>query len=198
MPRRDAGYQLIEMLVAFAVSSLLLTLGIPPLVRFSAKLRVELAAAEVASTLRVARAYAIRHNAHVGVKFRVADGGAVSWSLHRDGDDDGVRTDDIDEGIDPAVLPGQRLAHFGRSTRLGFPPGPAPRDPSDPSRRLDRLEDPIRFNRSDIASFGHLGGATPGSVYITDGERFLAAVRLFGATGKVKVLQYDRISETWR
>ena len=198
MPRRDAGYQLLELLVALAISSLFFVVVVPPLVRLAAKLRVELAAAEVASTLRVAHAFAIRHSANVGVKFRVAASGTVTWALYRDADDDGVLTSDIDSGVDPEVQREQRLAHFGRGVHFGFPPGRAPRDPSDPRRRLDRLDDPIRFNRSDIASFGPLGTSTPGSVYITDGNHFLAATRVFGRTGKVGVLHYDVDAETWR
>jgi hypothetical protein len=198
MPRTDAGYQLIELLIALAISSLVLVAGIPPLLRLSAKLRTELAAAEVVSTLRVARAFAVRHSANVGVKFRVGEAGVVTWALYRDADGDGVLTADIESGADPEVLPEQRLAHFGRSVRFGFPPGRAPRDPGDPRRRLDRLEDPIRFNRSDIASFGHLGTSTPGTVYVTDGVRHLAAARVFGATGKVRRLVYDAEREVWR
>lgn len=199
MKRREhAGYQLVEMAVAFSVSSLLLVLGIPPLMKITARLRVELAASEVASTLRVARAFAVRHSANVGLKFRVYEDGAVTWALYRDGDEDGVLSADIETGVDREVLPEQRLAHLGRAVRFGFPPGRAPRDPSDPRRRLDHLEDPIRFNRSDIASFSDLGGSTPGSIYLTDGNRFLSTVRVFGGTGKVTKLAYDVEHEIWR
>jgi competence protein ComGC len=196
--RRHAGYQLVEMLIAFSVSSLLLVLGVPPLMKITARLRVELAASEIASTLRIARAFAVRHSMHVGLKFRVHEDGAVTWALYRDADGDGVLTADIDSGVDPQVLSEQRLAHFGASVHFGFPPGKAPRDPVNPRRRLDRLDDPIRFNHSDIASFGHLGVSTPGSVYVTDGARFLSAVRVFAATGKVTKLAYDVASESWR
>ncbi|MCB1009629.1 MAG: hypothetical protein KDB94_12155, partial [Acidobacteria bacterium] len=82
--------------------------------------------------------------------------------------------------------------------RFGFPAGRAPRDPGSPGRRLDRLDDPIRFNRSDIASFSPLAGATPGTVYLTDGERRLVAVRVTGRTGRVRILAYDVATETWR
>jgi hypothetical protein len=198
MRRTEAGYQLIELLIALAISSTVLIAGIPPLLKLTAKLRVELAAAEIASTLRVARVFAVRHSANVGLKFRVQPDGSVFWALYRDGDGDGVLTADIDAGIDPEVLPEQRLAHFGRTVRFGFPPGRPPRDPGDPRRRLDRLDDPIRFNRSDIASFSHLGTSTPGSIYVTDGVRHLSTVRVFGITGKVSLLAYDVARETWR
>ena len=68
----------------------------------------------------------------------------------------------------------------------------------NPRRRLDRLDDPIRFNRSDIASFNQIGRSTPGSLYLTDGRYLLSVVRLFGRTGKVKVMRYDPETEVWQ
>ncbi len=147
--------------------------------------------------LRLARARAVRLSAKVGVKFRSSEE-TVSWRLYRDGDGDGVRSRDIDSGVDPPLGPPRTLAHLGRHVRFGFPPGPPPRDPGDPRRRLRRLDDPIRFNRSDIASFGPLGGSTPGSLYITDSRHHLAVVRVFGRTGKVRTLFWDRREDRWR
>ena len=193
----ERGYQLIELLIAMAVSSLVLVLGIPPLLSLAAGLRVELAAAEVASTFHVARAYAIRHDANVGLKFQVDGDGTVTWALFRDGDGDGVLTADILSGDDPQVLPRTRIAHLGRQIHFGFPPGRAPRDPGDPRRRLSGLDDPIRFNRSDIAAFTPLGTATPGTVYVTDGMRHLSAARVFGRTGRIGCLVYDVVKERW-
>ncbi len=193
----ERGYQLIELLIAMAVSSLVLVLGIPPLLSLAAGLRVELAAAEVASTFHVARAYAIRHDANVGLKFQVDGDGTVTWALFRDGDGDGVLTADILSGDDPQVLPRTRIAHLGRQIHFGFPPGRAPRDPGDPRRRLSGLDDPIRFNRSDIAAFTPLGTATPGTVYVTDGMRHLSAARVFGRTGRIGCLVYDVVRERW-
>jgi prepilin-type N-terminal cleavage/methylation domain-containing protein len=193
----ERGYQLIELLIAMAISSLVLVLGIPPLLSLAAGLRVELAAAEVASTFHVARAYAIRHDANVGLKFQVDADGTVTWALFRDGDGDGVLTADILSGDDPQVLPRTRIAHLGRQIHFGFPPGRAPRDPGDPRRRLSGLDDPIRFNRSDIAAFTPLGTATPGTVYVTDGMRHLSAARVFGRTGRIGCLVYDVVRERW-
>jgi len=193
----ERGYQLIELVVAMAVSSLVLALGVPPLLTLAAGLRVDLAAAEVASAFHVARAYAIRHDANVGLKFEVALDGSVTWALYRDGDGDGVRTADIRSGDDPRVLGPTRLSHLGRQIHFGFPPGRAPRDPGDPRRRLTGLDDPIRFNNSDIASFSALGTGTPGTVYITDGSRHLSAARVTGRTARIARLTYDVARERW-
>ncbi len=181
-----------------AVVASSLVVATPPLLRWTSALRLRLATAEFVSTLRLARSTAVTTAGKVGVKFRPRENGRVTFTLHRDGDGDGVRTRDIDDGTDPQIGPERQLQHVGAHVKLGFPPGITPRDPSDPGRRLDRLDDPIRFNRSDIAAFNGLGQGTPGSLYLTDGQRGLTAIRVLAATGRVRVLVYDVSTERWR
>lgn len=192
-----SGYTLIEMLVVLALIAITATLGFPLLQGALATRRVELAAAEVAGTLRLARTFAARHSTNVAVRFEPRAAGGATFSLVRDGDGDGVLSADIASGVDPLVIRSRPLADIGGRIRFGFPPGIVPRDPADHSHRLDRLDDPIRFNRSNLASFDPLGASTPGSVYITDGVDRLAVVRVYGRTGKVKVLLYDSEREVW-
>jgi prepilin-type N-terminal cleavage/methylation domain-containing protein len=194
---RTVGFTLVELLVVLAIASALFV-SAPPIHKWSSGLETRLAAWELVSTLRQARSAAIRLGANVGVKFRTAADGRVSFTLYEDGDGDGVRTLDINSGVDPRVGLPRELRHFGSRVRLGFPQGVRPRDPGNPRRRLGRLQDPVRFNRSDLASFGPLGGSTPGSLYLTDGHHHLIVVRVFGRTGKVKIMRYDTRAETWR
>lgn len=195
---RHRGFQLVQLLVFLAIAATLLTLGTPPLLRWTSALRLRLAAAEFVSTLRLARSTALNTAGKVGVKFRPQASGRVTFTLHRDGDGDGVRSRDIDDGTDPQIGPERQLQHVGAHVRLGFPPGIVPRDPGRPERPLGRLDDPIRFNRSDIASFNGLGRATSGSLYLTDGRRGLAVVRVFSSSGRVRVLVYDPERQVWR
>jgi prepilin-type N-terminal cleavage/methylation domain-containing protein len=196
MKASEQGFNVVELLVVLAIAGVMLSLAAPPFFEMSADFRVRLAAQDLMGTLRLARAYAVRYSANVAVRFDEDEAGNVSFALYRDGDGDGVRNRDIDSGVDPRVVPPRRLAHFGGSVGFGFPPGPPPRDPSLPSRRL-RKEDPVRFNDSDLASFGPLGTSTPGSLYVTDGRRRLAVVRVFARTGKVRILVYDFAKEEW-
>ncbi len=193
-----AGFTLLELLTVLAVLGVVLTLGVPALVHATSRLRVNLAASEAAAALQRARLLAVRSNAHVAVRFEATANGPVTWALYADGDGDGVRWRDVQRGTDTTLQAPLPLRRTGASVHLGFPPGPPPRDPADPDRRLARRGDPIRLGRSDMVSFGPMGASSSGSLYFTDGERSLAAVRIFGHTGKVEVLSYDPTTETWR
>lgn len=191
------GWTLIEMLAVMAILAVLSALTMPAILDLAGGLKLRLAAQRVAGTLRAARSYAVRHNAKVAVKFHTEED-PTTLALYRDGDRDGVRNTDITDGTDPRVGPKRRLNYLPGDVRIGFPPGRPPREPGNPRRRIARLDDPVRFNRSDLASFSPTGTATPGSVYLTDGRFRLAVVRVNNVSGKVTVLVYDQEADAWR
>jgi len=194
--RSRQGFTLTELVVTLSLFSLALTLGVPLLWRSSAKLRLDLAAAELTSVLRKARTAAVARGANVAVKFRPQPEGRATYTLYQDMDGDGVRNRDIDRGIDLPLGPPQTLEHLGRGIRFGFPDQPDLIDPS--GERIRHRGDPIRFNRSDLASFGPLGTATPGSLYLTDARGDFLVVRVLGRTGKVRTLTWDPPSRSWK
>lgn len=195
----EAGHTFAEVLVVIAVVGILCTWMIPRLDAVTANARLESAAAEVATAMVLARETARRRSLRVGLKFFTATDDDITYALFRDGDFDGVRTVDIERGIDPMVAPPRPLQGLGRDIRFGIPRDRSGRPPRriGSRRRLDRLDDPIRFNRSDIASFSRGGTATPGTVYLTDGTRAIA-VRVLNRSGKIAVLRYDFDEEVWR
>jgi type II secretory pathway pseudopilin PulG len=198
MRSTERGFEIVELVVSMAVLTVILTIGLPSLARFASGLRLRLAAGELEGALRGARSLAIRLDAEVAVKFFPRPDGSATWAVYRDGNGDGVRNRDIMDGVDPQVVPPRELEELGRQMRFGFPPGKPARDPGDPHVLLRSTDDPIRFNQSDLASFGPLGTSTPGSLYLTDGRSRLMAVRVFGRTGKVKIIAYDFDAEVWK
>jgi type II secretory pathway pseudopilin PulG len=193
---RASGFQLVELVIVLAILSMIVLLLVPPVLSLSASVRVDLAAHEVAMALAEAKALARTRSSYVGLKLWVEES-RVAFACYHDGNGDGVRTADIVSGVDRPMTPLRVFHYFGPGVGFGFPPGVAPRDPADPAHRLGRLTDPIRFNSSDIASFGPLGTATPGSLYLTDGRSQLYAVRVQDMTGKVRVLRWNARRDAW-
>ena len=192
------GFSLFDLLVTLAVIGIVAAVGAPELFRSTEQTRLRLGAGEIASSLRIARIYALRHSANVAIKFQTGSDGAVTYALFRDGDGDGVRSQDVALGVDPQVEPWRLLTHLGRGIGFGFPPGPLPRDPTSGKAIGGSLDDPIRFNSSDLASFAASGTATPGSVYLTDGRRGLVIVRVTNVSGRVRIWRWDHDDATWR
>lgn len=126
---RRQGWTLLELLVTVAVFGLIAVLVTPALLTAWGGTRMRLAAAEVASSMHMARRYAIRHSAKVGLKFDPDAAGGPSWTLYRDGDGDGVLTRDIERGVDPPVAGGV-LRRLASHAWFGFPPGPRPPTPA--------------------------------------------------------------------
>lgn len=193
----NRGFQVADLVVSLAVFGLAFVLGVPQLLRITADLRVRMAGGEVMGVLRQARSLAIRLNANVALRFANDPRGEVTFTLYRDGDGDGVLNADIKSGIDRQIGPVGRLTSLGSEVRIGLPARPV-RDPGDPGHFLDRLDDPVRFNSSDLASFSPLGTSTPGSVYLSDRRSHLVVVRVLGGSGRVRLLTYDFGSEVWR
>lgn len=194
IPRSEAGFNLLEALLVLTISGLLLAFAVPLARSWWGELQVEMAASEVAATLQLARSLAVRHGARVAVRFYPDSEGNLRHAIYRDGDGDGVRSDDIRRGVDK-MLRAARSGPLG-GVRAGIPEGWSPRRPGS-RRALDRLDDPVRFGRSNMASFTAHGGASPGTIYLTDGRFHLMAVRVNNRSGKIKVLRYDNRTEVW-
>lgn len=195
---RAPGFSLFDLLATLAVIAIAAALGLPELFRATEQTRLALGASEIASSLRLTRIYAMRHSANVAIKFSTAGDGVVTYAIFSDGDGDGVRTQDIEDGVDSRVEPWRPLTHLGRGIGFGFPPGPLPSDPTSGRPIGGSRDDPIRFNSSDLASFSPAGTATPGSVYLTDGRRGFVVVRVTNVSGRVRTLRWDHDAAVWR
>lgn len=177
------GYTLVESLVVIAVMLTAAAIGFPVMRARFADAHVLGAAREFKSQFRLAASEAVRANAYTGIRFeRLADGD-VQYAVYRDGDQDGVRSADIEDGVDTLVSGPFPLAGGAPGVHVGFFPG----TPALPPERGTLSGDPIRFGRSDILSFSPFGTATPGTFYLA-GDAACAAVRVTGGSARVRLM----------
>jgi len=57
--------------------------------------------------------------------------------------------------------------------------------------------DGVRIGSARILSLNPNGSATPGTLYIVSAHGAQYAVRVLGATGRTRVLKFDRVSNRW-
>ncbi len=191
--RHLKGFSVLEITAVLAIVGLIALCAMPAFARYRRNASMNSEADELRSILRLARSRAVTTGRHAGVKF-IRAGNQWIYSLYEDGDDDGIRNDDIERGIDrrwsgPSLL----IPRFNVATIALLPN--SIRDPDgDP---LPPTASAVQFNRSTICSFSPTGSATPGTVYITDGGGQLCAVRVTGPTGRVRMLRYDASRRRW-
>lgn len=189
------GASVVGLTIVLALATFAIVTAAPSVTNLQESVAIRSAAGEATTALLRARAYALTRGVHVGVKFR-KNGDGYEWALYRDGNGNGVRTAEIARGVDRPL--GLAIAWTRRDVKPGIFTDIRVPDPGQPGSYLDRPEDPIRFNTSDICSFSPAGESTPGSIYLSDGRNRMAVVRVLGRTAKIRVLYHRRGERGWR
>lgn len=192
--RTSRGVTLFELLTVLAILSLTAGLSSAAVHTYARMTSLRAASQEVASFFTHARSRALHRNAYSGVKWISRDGD-LSLAIHDDGDGDGVRNDDIDNGVDPLVFGPVSVKNRWPQVTLGFIPGFVARDPK--GNPVGDLSDPIRFGISDIASFSPVGDCSPGSVWLGDGRGRQALVRLTPGSATIGIYEWVDSRRTW-
>ena len=189
----ERGFTLPELLTSIAIVGLLVACAMPSWLALRRRAAVRAASAEIRSVFHQTRSRAIARSRNAGVHF-TRSGSQWKFAIYDDGDGDGVRNDDIRSGADRQVAPPRLLLQQGQLISIGLLRNIV-RDPDgDPLRPA---ASPVQFNRTSICSFSPLGSATPGTIYLTDDDGSLYAVRVFGATAKIRLLRYEPSSMRW-
>ena len=194
LQRDERGFTAPDLLVGITLAVFLLLLAAPGVLDLRQSVAVYSAAHETTVAFYLARSYAISKNRYVGLKFR-RNGDRYEWALYADRNGNGVRSAEIASGVDRYL--GVSLPWSRNDVVPSIMTGIRVPDPSG-SGYLDRIDDPIRFNSSDICSFSPIGESTPGSVYLWDGHDRMGVVRVFGRTAKMRTLFYRRGERGWK
>lgn len=184
-----AGFTLPELMLTVAVAATVTGMAVPILSYALDDFRTGMAARYLASRIRSARMDAIKRGTAVALKLE--SGPADYWMTpYADGNANGVRTADIDRGVDrPTGMPEQLGQNFP-GVRFGLLEG---------TRDLDgKASGPegLRIGSARLLTLAPDGTATPGTLYVR-GRRAQYAVRVFGTTGRTRVLWYRTGDRTW-
>ncbi len=192
MRRKDpSGASLIEVMFVVSILVTLTGIAVPGMLTGLDDSRARAAAKYLAGQFGLARMQAVSRSTYVAVKFDF-DGTTHRYAFYEDGNSNGVRTRDIRRGIDRRTTPVEAIGDRFPGVRFGVAAGV-----TDISSGKKLVGDPVRMGRSDIVSFGPAGTATSGTVYVRSRSGRQYAVRVLGATGRVRVLGFNVEMGKW-
>jgi len=184
------GATFVEILFGLTLGVTLTTLAVPAVTGVLDELRTGMAARYVAGRIGSIRLDAVRRSRSVALRFESASGDYIFASFG-DGNDNGVRSADIRQGIDPSLGPFERLSDKFSGVRFELADNAVDAD-GQPGTGADG----VRIGTARILTMSSDGTATSGTLYIR-GRRSQYAVRVLGVTGRTRLLQYQERNRTW-
>lgn len=186
-----AGFSLVELLFTMVIAGTLTAIAVPQGLRALDDVRTRGAARYLAQRLGDARLDAIKRDISEGLRF---EPGIPDYRVSTilDGNGNGLRTADLQNGIDRALTPAELLNSHFSGVAFGILDGIPDADgqPSDGS-------DGVRVGVSKMLSMNPDGTSSSGTLYVHGSGRSQYAVRIFGVTGRVRVLRYDQVAGRW-
>ena len=185
------GMSLIELLFVLSITATLAAVAIPVSTSTMDEFRARSAARHVAQQIARLRLDAVKRSSSVGLRF-VADGTDYRYTAYVDGNANGIRSADIADGADAPLGGPEMLAWNFPGVQFGIAPGVP-----DVDGHAVASPDGVRIGSARILSLNPLGSATPGTLYLSSARGAQYAVRVLGATGRTRVLKFDRMSNRW-
>lgn len=189
---RSSGYSLLETTVVLSVLITVAAIATPSLLAARDDARARSAANYLASLLHLARLEAVKRQANVALRFE-DEGSDVRLTLYADGNGNGVRTLDIEAGVDGVIRPAEGIGQQSPGVRFAMADGIPDVDGDRSGGR-----DPVRVGRSGMVSFSPVGTSSSGTAYLLGRGRRQFAVRVLGPTARIRVFEYHFPSGEWR
>jgi prepilin-type N-terminal cleavage/methylation domain-containing protein len=189
--RLNSGYTLLELLLAVAIIGTLTVMAIPQGWHAAGDLRTREAAQYMARRLASARFQAIKRSTAHGFRFEPV-GDDYRLTLVVDGNRNGLRTVDLQNGIDRPLGDPERLGGHFTGVSLGLWDG-IPDADGAPAGGTDG----VHFGASKLVALNADGSCSSGTLYVRGPARSQYAVRLLGATGRIRLLKFDAAHGLW-
>jgi type II secretory pathway pseudopilin PulG len=187
-----SGYSFVELIFALGIIATVGATAVPQTVSSVDAYRAAGAARYLSGRMQRARMEAVERSAEVALRF--SDTGAgFAFATYLDGNRNGVLTHDIQRGVDPALGGPERLADNFPGVDFGVLPGL----PSVDAGGTPPGSDPLKLGVSNILAFSPAGTSSSGSVYILGRRRNQFVIRIYGETGKTRVLKFNQSLNQW-
>lgn len=185
------GFTILELLFAAAIAGTLAAIAVPQGLRTLDDFRARSAARYLAQRLADARLSAIKRSAALGLRFEPS---LPDYRITTvvDGNRNGVRTTDIVSGIDRTLTEPETLASHFPGVTFGIVQGVP-----DADGQAAAGTDGVRVGLARLLTMNANGSSSSGTVYVRGRDRAQYAVRVLGATGRVRVLKYDFVRQRW-
>jgi type II secretory pathway pseudopilin PulG len=188
------GFTLIDTLVSAGLCAVMGAMALPMIGRTLDRERTIIGTQYLAGQLQRARIESLTRARSAAVRLELI-GERSSVQLFVDGDGDGVLQRDIDLGVDPPLTPMEFLDVHARDVSLRINQSIVD---AVGSGTLSPGDDPLRIGGSALLSFSPLGSATAGTLYVAARRGPQMAIRVFGGTGRVRILTFDAQARQWR
>jgi prepilin-type N-terminal cleavage/methylation domain-containing protein len=185
------GFTILELLFALAIAGTLTTIAVPQGLRALDDFRTHAAARYLAQRLGDLRLSAIKGSRAHGLRFEPATPD-YRFTTVMDGNANGLRTSDIQRGIDRTLTEPDLLGSHFKDVVFGILDG-VPDADGQPANGSDG----VRVGVSKLLAMNSDGTSSSGTLYLHGRERAQYAVRVFGVTGRVRVLKYDYVRRSW-
>jgi Tfp pilus assembly protein FimT len=187
------GAALIDIVVATALCVVMVAIAVPVIGGTLDRERTIVGAQYLAGQLLRARLDSLKRARSVALRLEVV-GDRTQLQLFADGNGNGVLQRDIDRGIDPPLAPLEWLDHQSRDISLRV--NQTIKDVAG-TATIAAGDDPLRIGNTALLTFSPLGSATNGTLYVAARRGPQMAIRVFGATGRVRVLMFDTQTRLW-
>lgn len=185
------GFSLIELLFSMAIAGTMTAMAVPQGLRALDEFRTRSAARYLAAQLLEARFVAVTQWTTRGLRFEAVDADYQITSV-ADGNHNGLRTAEIQRGVDKTLNEPERLdAHFS-GVAFGILDG-VPDADGQPANGPDG----VRLGATKVLSLNPDGTASSGTLYVHGTGRSQYAIRILGVTGRVRVLKFDFVKGRW-
>jgi Tfp pilus assembly protein FimT len=188
------GAALIDIVFATALIGVMAAIAVPVVGGTLDRERTIVGTRYLAGQLQRARLEALKRARCVAVRIELV-GERAQMRLYADGNGNGVLQKDINNGVDLPLTPASWLDEQSGnvSLRVNQTITSVGGDAT-----LAAGDDPLHIGNTALLTFSPVGGATGGTLYVARHQGPQMAIRVFGATGRVRVLMFDAQTQQWR